>query len=1043
MTKSSRVVLATAVFCLLISGAAGLVYEVMWMRYLALFLGNTAYGVIAALVAFMGGLALGNAWLGRRADRVRRPLALYAWLEIGIGVYALIFPYYYGLCRQAFVSVAHHCEAGSAALLALKFLFSLLTILLPTVLMGGTLPVLIKLVTRSLGELRERVSTLYFINSAGAVAGCFIADFWWIPTLGLPASVMAGAGLNLLVGAVALFVSGWIREGSGEGQPAPVQAPAADEEVFSPLELRMAIIGIGLSGFVAMLYEVVWTRMLALALGSSTHAFSIMLITFISGVAVGAWIVGRWRKLRRTLDAFAWAELALAGTLLASMFFYDLLPYAFARLASMLDRRADVFPLYSLVQALICFAVMFIPTVCLGMTLPLVSRIATAELARTGRSVGAVFSVNTLGTVLGAAVTGLWILPWLGLAGTLALGVAVNAAIGFVILGRRSARIRAALILGTPVAAAALVMLAGSLFQGYWERAFTRALWRGAPLPSLAAFRGLVDRTKLDYYRDGAGSTVAVEVAGDVGRTHLTLSVNGKPDASTGLDATTQLLSGHIPMLLRPESKRVLVVGLGSGMTCGAVMRHPTVERLDAVEISPEVAQAARLFGPHNDQVLDNPKVRLVQEDAKTFLQLAEDKYDLIISEPSNPWMAGVAGVFSLEYYLSCRGRLQADGLMAQWVQVYETDDEAFQVVLRTFSSVFAHLSVWIASTGDVILVGGTQEPQIDLQAIRDRFELPGVKSDLERIDIFRLPVLLARQIISPDNAPFIAPWATPVHSDYAPVLESLAQRAFFAGGGATLQLALDENYSVRPATILARYLQKHPLTEDDYRAFSLFKLARLMPDERLYRSLLSRWLADFPQSTAALELSAKAKYHGVAEELEAQRLGARQSLIQTNAANDPELLRYYAHFLTRTYTQYRSVFYRPPAEELETALKQLVELDRANQRVYRLHLAELAWDRQDDGACLELAQKALSPDTNTFGAIQFDLDRPAPQRVLTKMIESYWRAGKPAEAWDLCQQAKAQGYLDSADAKQEPLLGIVYRKVEAFMNQSPEQRAR
>jgi hypothetical protein len=169
--------------------------------------------------------------------------------------------------------------------------------------------------------------------------------------------------------------------------------------------------------------------------------------------------------------------------------------------------------------------------------------------------------------------------------------------------------------------------------------------------------------------------------------------------------------------------------------------------------------------------------------------------------------------------------------------------------------------------------------------------------------------------------------------------------------------------------------------------------------------------------------------------------LQARLSLIRTNAAKEPELLRYYAHFLTRTYAQYRSVFYRHPAEELEAALKQLVEFDRANQRVYRLHLAELAWDRQDDRTCFELAQKALSSDTNTFGAIQFDLDRTAPQRVLTKMIESLWRAGKPLEAWDLCQQAKAQAYLDSDATKQEPLLAIVYRKVEAFINQTQARR--
>ncbi|HKS38501.1 MAG TPA: fused MFS/spermidine synthase, partial [Verrucomicrobiae bacterium] len=336
-------ILATAILCLFVSGAAGLAYQVAWMRYLSLFLGNTSYAVVAVLVAFMGGLALGNAWLGTRADRMQRPLAMYGWLEIGIGIYALLFPLYYDFCHESYVALARSLQPGRAGLLVLKFLFSLLTILIPTVLMGGTLPVMTKLVTRSLGELRERVATLYFINSLGAVAGCFLADFWLIPAAGLQATVSAGAAMNLLVGALALFVSGWIKEGKGlvfEDAKEPV---VEEEEVFTRGELRLAVVAIGVSGFVAMLYEVVWTRMLALVLGSSTHAFSIMLITFITGIAFGAWIVGRWKKLRRTMEAFAWAELALAITLLGSMFFYERLPFWFMKIADRLARQADAY----------------------------------------------------------------------------------------------------------------------------------------------------------------------------------------------------------------------------------------------------------------------------------------------------------------------------------------------------------------------------------------------------------------------------------------------------------------------------------------------------------------------------------------------------------------------------------------------------------------------------------------------------------------------------------------------------------------------------
>ncbi|HOW63957.1 MAG TPA: fused MFS/spermidine synthase [Candidatus Paceibacterota bacterium] len=1044
MMKSPQVVVATAVFCLWISGAAGLVYEVVWMRYLALFLGSTAYGIIAALVAFMGGLALGNAWIGRFADRIRRPLALYAWLEIGIGLYALVFPAYYEFCHQGFVRVAAGWEPGSRGLLVLKFGFSLLTIFFPTLLMGGTLPVLVKLVTRSLGELRERVSTLYFINSAGAVVGCCVADFWWIPVLGLQATVWAGAGLNLLVGAVGLVVSSWLQEGAvrSHARAEPVASLASEEETFTPSELRLAVVGIGLSGFVAMLYEVVWTRMLALALGSSTHAFSIMLITFISGIAVGAWIVGRWRRLRRTLDAFAWTELALAATLLLSMGFYDAIPYWFGQISGTLARRPEIFPLYGLAQALVCFLVMFVPTLFLGMTLPLVSRIATAELARTGRSVGAVFSVNTLGTVLGAAVTGLWLLPSLGLAGTLMLGISVNAAIGLAVLGRKLPRIRLLVWVGTPVGAAMFVMAASVIFADHWERVFTRALWRLEKPLAPSAYHALINGTRLNYYRDGAGATVSVESTQQGGVQHLTLAVNGKPDASTGNDVTTQRLLGHIPMLLRPESRQVLVVGLGSGMTCAAVLRHPTVEHLDAVEISPEVAEAARLFSEHNDQVLDHPKFHLAREDAKTFLQLTRRQYDVIVSEPSNPWMAGVAGVFSHEYYRSCRERLTPDGLMVQWVQIYETDDESFQVVLKTFGSVFPYFSVWMTAETDLALVGSTRPIRTDLQALRNRFVVPSVKSDLERIDLFRLPVFLSREIISQDNAPFVAPPEVAVHSDFYPVLEYLSQRAFFVRTGTSVPVTFDESFSPRPGTLLAQYLDKYPLTEDDYSAFGLFKLEQGMPDDRLYRSLLLRWMADYPQSTNAVELSAKAADFGLSDELEVQRLQSRRAMIWERSAADPEVLRYYGHFLMRSYAHLRSVFYRPPSAELEAVLQRLIEVDPLNQRVYRLHLAGLAWDRRDDAACFRFAREGLSPDTNAYGVANFELDRIAPKRIQARLIEAFWQAGKPREAWAVCQEALHQGYLDPTSDARDPLLDLTYRKVEAFIQSIPSQPA-
>lgn len=1041
MKQASRLVLLTAIFCLLVSGAAGLVYQVVWMRYLSLFLGNTSYAVVAVLVAFMGGLALGNAWLGTRADRMRRLLAMYGWLEIGIAVYALLFPFYYDLCHQSYIGLARNLEPGRAGLLALKFLFSLLTILIPAVLMGGTLPVMTKLVTRSLGELRERVSTLYFINSLGAVLGCFLADFWLIPTVGLQATVSAGAAMNLSVGAIALFVSSWINEGK-ELPPEEVKEPAANEdEVFTPGELKLAVVAIGVSGFVAMLYEVVWTRMLALALGSSTHAFSIMLITFITGIAFGAWVVGRWKKLRRTMEAFAGAELALALALLASMFFYDQLPYWFIKIADKLARRPDAYLLYEMTQGLICFTVMFVPTACLGMTLPLVSRIATAELGRTGRSVGMVFSVNTLGTVLGAAVTGLWLMPWLGLARTLALGIALNLAIGLVVLLRKQTGWRPLIVVAVPLVAVAIVVMAGRLFDDTWRRAFTMGLWREPAAADLKAYRDRVNAVTLRYYRDGAGSTVNVEAVLTGTNENLALRVNGKPEASTISDVPTQLLLGHIPLLLRPETKRALVIGLGSGMTCGAVLNHPSVERLDAVEISPEVAEAARLFAAHNGKVLDNPRFRLVMDDAKSFLQMSSERYDVIISEPSNPWMAGVAGVFTREYYENCRRRLNTNGVMTQWVQAYETDDRVLEIVLSTFSSVFPRMSVWQGGVGDLILVGSAQALNIDFGALQKRFYEPTVKADMARIDLFRVSVLLAQEIISPHYASFVPGPEALVHSDLYPVLDYVSQRAFFVREGATLQKIFDENFSTRGTTLFAQYLEEQRLDENDLKAFTLFQTANRMGSGRFFHSLLKRWEADFPRAIAPIEISAKWPEASPAAPLQVQQMGRfRQELFDT-AAKDPDLLRLYAQFLFRTYRLERSILYTPPDTELRSVLNRLIETDPPNQRVYRLQLAELAWDRRDDAACLQLARDGFDAQTNRFGPIKFDVDPQAPARVLAHLIDTAWRDGRYQDAWDLCRQAKERGHTGNNDIRTYPILEMLCRKVGIFMNQPIQSR--
>jgi spermidine synthase len=1035
MKPSSRGIFALILGTFFVSGVAGLLYQVVWTRYLALFLGHTSYAVIAVLAAFMGGLALGNAWLGARVDSLKRPLVFYAGLEIGIGVYAVLFPRYYELIEGLFLSVVRAAQPHGVVRLAIQFLFAGLTILLPTVLMGATLPALTRYVTRTLSELRGKVAALYAINSTGAVAGVLLADWWWIPSFGLEAVVYLGAAMSLSIGLVAYVVS--VKGGELDEVAATPAPPTGKEETFTPLELRVALWGVGLSGFVAMLYEVAWTRLLGLALGSSTHAYSLMLATFISGIAVGGWLIYRWKRQADTLAAFGWAELALAGTLFVSLWFYDLLPYWFVQLAGILTRRPDVYPVYELLQGAVCFAVMFIPAVCLGMTLPLASRVATAEVARTGRSVGRVFAVNTLGTVLGAVLTGLVLLPVLGLAATLALGTGLSALVGLIVLAARSGSVRNVVWISLTVTAALTAVVQVTLGDR-WSRAFVQGLFRQPSLPgSLEELRRAGDGLNMPFHRDGAGSTVAVlsYVDPQSNTTNLSLKVNGKADASTGEDMSTQLLAGHLPMFLRPDASEALVVGAGSGVTVGALVKHSTMRRVDLVEISPEVVHAARdLFAPHHGDALRNPKTAVHVEDAKTFLKTTSARYDVIVTEPSNPWMAGVAAVFSQEYYQDCRARLKPGGICAQWVQIYETDDRTFETVVATFGSVFPYLSLWQTASGDLLLIGAPEAFAPSLDAFAERMRAPGVAEDLRQIGMTRPVCVLSLQLIAFGDAFFTAPEGTQVHSDFNPVLEYRAQRAFFARGRADKPIRLSETSQPRPRTLLGEHLSAHPLTTADCEALATMFAKTGLPFLHAFRGVLYRWVGLDPGAVAAYRLLASFSTESPAPDGDAMRLVASKRLQTGDLLNDRTLLRKYGDMLLLSYRASRSAFFLAKMPELERVLEQLITADPANQRVHRLRLAEVLWDRGDEAKAREIFGEASNPDESKFGPVNFQMDTTVFRAVAGRLIDSDLRVGNLQRAAKLTQDLAAQGYLNPNSPARDDRLLMLTQRVQATL---------
>lgn len=1016
--------------CLFLSGAAGLVCQVAWNRYLALFLGHSSYATVLVLCAFMGGLALGNLVIGKLADSAKRPLLLYAGLELGIALYAFAFGEYYSLSEAVHSRIQLWLGSGHGALPVSKLFFAVGLVLPPATLMGGTLPPLVRVITRSSGETHQRVSSLYAFNSFGAVAGCLIGDFWWIPAVGLPITVAAAGALNLAAALIAGYAARFDRLTQSHPGPHLPSTPPLPSNASATTRQHLALAGVAVSGFAALLYEVAWNRILALSLGSSTNAFSIMLATFILGIAMGSWMLSQRRIKGDVLRLFAWCEAVLAGVLFLSLFQYDSLPYWFSRASGLLNRTPESASYFLWLQTLICIVVMIIPTCCLGMTLPLATQAAMQEFNRAGSVVGRVFAFNTLGTVLGAALTGLWLLPALGLPRLLGLGIGLNAAVAIGILHQDWLQQNRQRWLSLPAGVLGITIFTGALFDYSWQHGFTLGLFREAAPASFREFQRTANAFEMRYYKDGAPATVSLQSQTINGAERWSLRVNGKVDASNATDVPTQLLLAHIPLLLKPESSDVLVIGLGSGMTCGAALQHPSVKHLDVVEISPEVAEVAQILGPHNNHALKDPRTRLHIDDAKSFLRFARGAHDVIISEPSNPWMAGVAGVFSREHFENCRRALKPGGLMVQWVQTYETSDEALKTVLATFFSVFSQGSVWQTGGGDIILTGASAPLALNFDAMSARFQEPAVRKDLERIDIYRLPVLLAREIVSGQNAPFLVEEGVPLESDLYPTLEYLAQKGFFLRQRSTLLTSLDESLSPRANTILASYIKQRPLDALDLRGMMLFFNSFGLPDATLARSIIHQWRTLDPNARLPLEFLASTTHPNAREEQNAAALGSSTNLVFASNEKDPELLKWYGQALMQTYRGRKSSMHLPDSSELERVLARLVEIDPSNRRVHMLRLAELAWDRGQDERCLELGSAALTGDAARFGPMAFSADPAQPARVLHSMIEIRLRSGKLDEATELCREAFKRFYAGPQANPVHPPLELSCRKV-------------
>jgi spermidine synthase len=721
----------------LLSGATSLVYEVIWLRKLILIFGSTQFATSTILSTFMGGLALGafvaGRWLGR--SRVP-PLRLYGLLEIGIGLYALAVPFLFASLTPVYRAVWEAGASENFLLLSLaKFAGIAVVLLPPTVLMGASLPVLARQVADDPKRIGGKVGALYAVNTFGAVLGVFLSGFVLIPTIGVQWTIWVTALGNGLLGAAAILLAGRFPSVASLVKA----APPADTAAPTPAGVRLALVVFGFSGFGALVLEVAWTRVLALVIGSSIYAFSLMLLAFLIGLALGgAWFSRFLRRRPATDPAMLLAVLlaAAGGLAYATAFVFQALPRIYAEIFFALDPGPNA---WFVIQLGLGLLVMFPATFALGGIFPAVVQIHARSLERVASSVGTVYASNTLGTIVGAAAAGFLLIPGLGVLPTVMLVAGLEILLGLIIVVfamRRASRAR--LALGSAMAVGLVVILVARpgwdvnlMNSGVYMNLFDVEAEEG-----WETFRGLFtgDNNVVLYAEEGLTASVYVADQPEYGNRYL--SVNGKIEASTTADLDTQLMCAHLPLLLHPDPRDVMIIGLASGITVGAAATHP-VDSLRVVEVEKAMVPAAELFAEHNNRVLEDPRLTLSINDARNELEFSPETYDVIISEPSNPWMTVASNLFTEDFFRMARTRVRPGGVFSQWIQNYYLPAEDLRSIVAAFRASFRYVLLFEAAEGVDVLLMGSQEPlYFDLERFRERIGELRVRMDLGRIHV-------------------------------------------------------------------------------------------------------------------------------------------------------------------------------------------------------------------------------------------------------------------------------------------------------------------
>lgn len=761
-------------FLFALSGFSGLIYESIWTHYLKLFLGHAAYAQTLVLAIFMGGMAIGSWVCSRFSVRWKNLLLGYALAEGIIGLCALVFHAAFAQMMELSYTNIIPRFGNPLAASAFKWTLSALMILPQSVLLGMTFPLMSAGILRRFPARPGRsVALLYFTNSIGAAIGVLVSGFLLIRLAGLPGTIMTAGLINIVL---ALTVWALVRgEGSTAEQAAPEQEGAGERS--GGAGYRFFLLASLVTGIASFIYEIGWIRMLSLVLGTSTHAFELMLSAFILGLAFGGlWIQRRIDVIASPVRYLAWVQLIMGLLALSTLLLYGNTFEVMQAIVKTLPKTDGGYALFNLSSSGLAMTIMLPTTFCAGMTLPLI----TFTLLRQGygeRSIGAVYAANTVGAILGVFFAIHLGMPLLGLKGLITFGAGLDIALGVALFWSIAAEYPGRRVPLAATALGAVAVAATLLFIHLDPYKMSSGVYRHGTLPTADTYRVL-------YHKDGKTATVSCFLS-KTGS--LSIRTNGKPDASITVvpgsqeesDEDTMILLGVMPMLFHPEARTVAVVGLGSGMTSHTLLSNPLIRQVDTVEIEKAMIEGANSFRPWVELVFTDPRSRIYNDDAKTFFSTYNRKYDLIVSEPSNPWVSGVAGLFSGEFYRHIQRHLHDDGLFVQWLQLYEINVDLVVSVLKAMSTNFSDFVVYETTGGDVVIIaaknGHLREPDYSI------LNMPGISQALRRIHIEGKQDIAIRKFGSKRFLrTLLASYPIRANSDYYPVLDQNAARTLF-----------------------------------------------------------------------------------------------------------------------------------------------------------------------------------------------------------------------------------------------------------------------